>query len=107
MLLGLLLAGLLALPSPAVQAAPSLSKPVPPPAMNASGWKPRPATYAEKVTRDVPVTMSDGTVLRVDVYQPVDPATGQAVNQRFPVLLTQTPYNKSGPGLGFRNDYLV
>ena len=58
------------------------------------------------VTEDVPVTMSDGTVLRVNVYRPAN-ADGTAVERRFPVILTQTPYNKSAPQLGFRNDYLV
>ncbi|HEU5033537.1 MAG TPA: CocE/NonD family hydrolase, partial [Mycobacteriales bacterium] len=71
-----------------------------------SGWQPRAATYGVHVTEDVPVTMSDGTVLRVNVYRPArddgSPAPG-----RFPVILTQTPYNKSAPQLGFRNDFLV
>jgi putative CocE/NonD family hydrolase len=72
----------------------------------ASGWKPRPATYGVHVTEDVGVTMSDGTVLRVNVYRPAK-ADGSPVDRRFPVVLTQTPYNKSAPRLGFRNDYLV
>ncbi len=72
----------------------------------AAGWQERPATYGVHVTEDVPVTMSDGTVLRVNVYRPAN-ADGTAVERRFPVILTQTPYNKSAPQLGFRNDYLV
>ena len=71
-----------------------------------SGWRPRPATYGVHVTEDVPVTMSDGTVLRVNVYRPAT-ADGTPVDRRFPVVLTQTPYNKSAPRLGFRNDFLV
>ena len=71
-----------------------------------SGWKARPATYGVNVTEDVKVTMSDGTVLRVNVYRPAN-SDGTAVAKRFPVILTQTPYNKSAPQLGFRNDYLV
>lgn len=71
-----------------------------------SGWEPRPATYGVHVTEDVPVTMSDGTVLRVNVYRPAR-ADGTPVDRRFPVILTQTPYNKSAPRLGFRNDFLV
>ena len=71
-----------------------------------SGWEPRPATYGVHVTEDVPVTMSDGTVLRVNVYRPAK-ADGTPVDRRFPVVLTQTPYNKSAPRLGFRNDFLV
>src|SRR3954465_12180603 len=71
-----------------------------------SGGRPRPATYGVNVTEDVPVTMSDGNVLRVNVYRPAN-ADGTAVAKRFPVILTQTPYNKTAPQLGFRNDYLV
>ena len=63
-------------------------------------------SYGVHVTEDVPVTMSDGTVLRVNVYRPAR-ADGSPAPGRFPVILTQTPYNKSTPQLGFRNDYLV
>ena len=42
------------------------------------------------VDKDVPVTMSDGVILSADVYRPDKPG-------RYPVLLTQTPYNKSRP----------
>src|SRR5689334_79637 len=67
----------------------------------ADGWTPydRPAQFSEVVDSDVPVTMSDGTILRADVHRPDAPG-------RFPVLLTQTPYNKVGP-LGAANTYLV
>ena len=71
-----------------------------------STWQPRPASYGVHVTEDVKVTMSDGTVLRVNLYRPAR-ADGSPVQRRFPVILTQTPYNKSAPQLGFRNDYLV
>lgn len=71
-----------------------------------SGWRPRPATYGVHVTEDVAVKMSDGTVLRVNVYRPARP-DGSPVTRRLPVILTQTPYNKSAPRLGFRNDFLV
>ena len=71
-----------------------------------SGWTARPATYGVHVTQDVKVTMSDGTVLRVNVYRPAR-ADGTPAPGRFPVILTQTPYNKSAPQLGFRDDYLV
>jgi putative CocE/NonD family hydrolase len=68
---------------------------------SAEGWTPydRPAQYAEVVDSDVPITMSDGTVLRADVHRPDKPG-------RYPVLITQTPYNKVGP-LGAANTYLV
>src|SRR5690242_21822179 len=91
-----------ALPVLAVTPGASAASPAGPP----SGWQARPATYGVNVTQDVPVTMSDGTVLRVNVYRPANP-DGTAVAKRFPVILTQTPYNKSAPQLGFRDDYLV
>src|SRR5205807_7413623 len=56
-------------------------------------------------TYDVPVTMSDGVKLYVNLYRPAD-GSGNAVKGRFPVILTQTPYNKNG-ALNFENDYLV
>jgi putative CocE/NonD family hydrolase len=64
-------------------------------------WTPydRPAQFGEVVDSDVPITMSDGTVLRADVHRPDKPG-------RYPVLVTQTPYNKVGP-LGGANHYLV
>ena len=37
------------------------------------GWNPEPATYGVVKEANVPVTMSDGTVLRADVYRPADP----------------------------------
>jgi predicted acyl esterase len=52
--------------------------------------------------RDVALKMRDGVVLRADVRRPAD-ASGNAVNGRFPVVLTQTPYNKQSgnvPGGG-------
>jgi uncharacterized protein len=49
----------------------------------------RPAQYATVTDKDVPITMRDGTVLRANVLRPDAPG-------RFPVLVTQTPYNKDG-----------
>jgi uncharacterized protein len=72
----------------------------------AQAWAPRPATYGVVKQTNVPVTMSDGVRLYADVVRPAlkdgSPAPG-----RFPVVLTQTPYNKSAPQLNFENDYLV
>lgn len=42
---------------------------------------------------DVPITMSDGTVLKSNVYRPAD-ASGNAVDARMPVILNLTPYTK-------------
>jgi uncharacterized protein len=47
----------------------------------------RPAQYTTVTDKDVPITMSDGTVLKANVERPDAPGT-------FPVLLTQTPYGK-------------
>jgi putative CocE/NonD family hydrolase len=59
-------------------------------------WQPEPATYGVAVEQNVPIHMSDGTTLLADIYRPADPATGQPALGRFPVILAQTPYRKSG-----------
>ena len=48
---------------------------------------------------DVPIEMRDGVTLRANVYRPDEPG-------RYPVIVTQTPYNK-GTALGSANEYLV
>jgi len=66
-----------------------------------SRWQPEAATYGAGADNDVPVTMSDGTVLRVNIIYPTDLKTGQEAAGPFPVLLTQTPYGKgSGAAAG-------
>jgi putative CocE/NonD family hydrolase len=50
--------------------------------------------------------MSDGVRLFADVLRPAQP-DGSPAPGRFPVILTQTPYNKNSPQLNFQNDYLV
>ncbi len=42
---------------------------------------------------DVPITMSDGTVLKGNVYRPAD-AAGHPVDTRTPVVVNMTPYTK-------------
>jgi putative CocE/NonD family hydrolase len=88
-LLTLLAAALVAPPSPAA-AAPSV-------------WSPRPEEHPGTVVRrDLPIPMSDGTVLRGDLTLPADSA-GDAVPGRWPVVVTITAYNKvmqSLPGAG-------
>lgn len=42
---------------------------------------------------DVPITMSDGTVLKSNVYRPAD-AAGNAVDTQTPVIVNMTPYTK-------------
>ncbi|MEE3851937.1 CocE/NonD family hydrolase [Gordonia sp. LSe1-13] len=45
------------------------------------------------VTWDVPIRMSDGTVLRANVYRPADQA-GRATAKKHPVIVNMTPYTK-------------
>ncbi|MFA5889868.1 MAG: CocE/NonD family hydrolase [Actinomycetota bacterium] len=71
----------------------------------AQEWTPRPATYGSYLERDVRITMSDGARLSADVYHPADLDTGNPAAGLFPVLLTQTPYNKNG--LNWLAPYLV
>jgi putative CocE/NonD family hydrolase len=92
---------------------PAIASPAPQAhAAQRAGWEPRPATYPGTVTQtDLAIPMSDGTVLRGDLVLPAD-ADGNAVDQRFPVIVTITAYNKSsgslGGGLtGGSPDYLV
>ncbi|MDQ1680057.1 MAG: uncharacterized protein QOI42_916, partial [Frankiaceae bacterium] len=73
-------------------------------------WSPGAAVYGVSVTKNIPVTMSDGTVLRVDVYRPSDLVTGAPVQGKdFPVLMTQTPYGKgaSDPAGSGPDTYLI
>jgi len=63
-----------------------------------SRWTPERAVYGTTSQNDVPVTMSDGTVLRANIIYPTDPRTGRVAAGPFPVLLTQTPYGKGSGG---------
>lgn len=76
-------------------------------APSALAWKP-PRPIASKVVKqsNIPVRMSDGTILYVDVVRPAT-SSGKPVRGRLPVLLAQTPYNKNTPSLNFEDDYLV
>jgi putative CocE/NonD family hydrolase len=60
----------------------------------------RPETNGVVVDENVPVTMSDGVILSADVYRPDKPG-------RYPVLITQTPYNKNSAAFPAGNEYLV
>ncbi|MEU8896673.1 CocE/NonD family hydrolase [Nocardia sp. NPDC048505] len=44
---------------------------------------------------DVPITMSDGTVLKGNVYRPAD-AAGRAITEPTPTIVNLTPYTKLG-----------
>lgn len=63
-----------------------------------STWTPGPERYGHRMTKDVGVRMSDGTVLRANVDYPTDLATGAAAHGPFPVLLTMSPYGKDTTG---------
>jgi putative CocE/NonD family hydrolase len=69
-----------------------------------SRWKPEAATYGVGETSNIGVTMSDGTVLRVDEYYPTT-ASGAPAAGPFPVLLTQVPYGKSTAAEPYFNIY--
>lgn len=43
--------------------------------------------------RDVPITMSDGTVLRADIHRPAD-SDGSPTEAPLPVVVVMTPYTK-------------
>ena len=70
------------------------------------GWSPGPEKYGDVVVQNVHIRMSDGVDLVGDVEYPADKATGNPVNGRFPVLLTQNPYVCSVPNSG-SNTYYV
>ncbi|WP_168701697.1 CocE/NonD family hydrolase [Gordonia paraffinivorans] len=53
-----------------------------------------PQPYAGvNTTWDVPIRMSDGTVLRANVYRPAD-ARERPTSKKTPVIVTMTPYTK-------------
>ncbi|MGH3451040.1 MAG: hypothetical protein ACRDQW_09995, partial [Haloechinothrix sp.] len=78
------------------------------PVAQAGDREPGPERYGIAVTRDVPVTLSDGTVLRADIHVPADQETGQPAPGPFPVIVGLTPYGKrqsadAGSGFGGLN----
>ncbi|HEU5037921.1 MAG TPA: CocE/NonD family hydrolase [Nocardioides sp.] len=88
--------GVLVVPLPAAPADAAGARPTDP--AGARAWSPRAEEYPATVTRaDVPIPMSDGTVLRGDLVLPAD-ADGNTVDQRFPVIVTITAYNKQAQG---------
>ncbi|WGY01494.1 CocE/NonD family hydrolase [Nocardioides sp. QY071] len=61
----------------------------------ATPWTPRPAQYdASVTTRDIPITMDDGVILRGDLQRPAG-ADGKPVTTPLPVIVTITAYNKT------------
>jgi hypothetical protein len=51
-------------------------------------WSPGPAHYGVAEQSNVPVTMSDGTILRVNIFRPADLTTGAAVATGHKLRLT-------------------
>lgn len=64
----------------------------------AATWKPEAPIYGIGEHRSVAVRMSDGTLLRANVYFPTDPRTNAPAAGRFPVIMIQTPYGKDTTG---------
>src|SRR3954471_9639254 len=67
-------------------------------APGAPAWTPEQPTYGVGENHNVGVKMSDGTVLRANVYYPTDAKTGQAATGPFPVIMVYTPYGKDTVG---------
>jgi len=57
-------------------------------------WNAGPAQYGVSSAQAQRVKMSDGVELAVDVYVPTDPATGQPATGPFPVVVSETPYDR-------------
>jgi putative CocE/NonD family hydrolase len=68
-------------------------------------WQPGPEQYDVVVTKDIPITMRDGRVLRGAIHAPAIPGTTTPAPGPFPVILVQTPYGKSVDGSA--NEYLI
>jgi predicted acyl esterase len=61
----------------------------------------RPEQYSSYITeKDVFITMRDGVILAADIHRPDGPGP-------FPVILTQTPYNKNQSGSENKNEYFI
>ncbi|HET7683681.1 MAG TPA: CocE/NonD family hydrolase [Marmoricola sp.] len=86
-------------------AVPTTQSPVTATPTARKAWTPRPATYDQVAQKDVPIRMSDGTVLSADVFRPGHGST--PAKGRFPVILSITPYNKALPGTNFAMPSLV
>ena len=75
-------------------------------ASHAKSWKARPATYGVAKQSNVEIRMNDGALLSANVLRPAG-ADGKPAKGRFPVILTQTAYNKEVPALNMEDDYMV
>ena len=58
------------------------------------GYSQREALYEVAATKNQMVVMRDGVRLATDIYRPA--RSGSEVDDKFPVILERTPYNKDG-----------
>jgi predicted acyl esterase len=74
-------------------------------------WSPPAPSYGVVKQAGIQIAMSDGVVLIGDVTYPTDLKTGQRSSEKFPVLLSQNPYNVALGGVPvvtpFSGDYFV
>ncbi|WP_232680245.1 CocE/NonD family hydrolase [Nocardioides sp. R-C-SC26] len=91
--------GPLRVAAPTAVVAADVAPTSPMPAARQSGWTPRPAQYRSTVTtKDLPIRMDDGVVLRGDLTVPA--VDGRAIRGKVPVIITLTAYNKTVLGTG-------
>ncbi|MGW5437220.1 CocE/NonD family hydrolase [Nocardia asteroides] len=78
---------------------PAAGEPAEPPAARWTALHDGPAAYPEvRVERGVEITMSDGVVLKADVYRPAS-AAGVIEDKPLPTIVSLTPYSKLMTGL--------
>src|SRR4051812_32702049 len=70
----------------------------------APAWTPPEPKYGVGEDHHVTVTMSDGTVLRANVYYPTDAQSGKRATGSFPVVMVYTPYGKDIVGKASGNE---
>ncbi len=97
-----------ALPAAVAVAAGLATAPSTPAAAAPPQWQPDAPTWGSSyILKDVPITMSDGVVLRANVGIPTPPGSSAPdPSLHFPVLIEQTPYRKDG-GLFTVDPYFV
>ncbi|MHB8572782.1 MAG: CocE/NonD family hydrolase [Candidatus Dormibacteria bacterium] len=78
-----------------------------PVAVSSGAWAPDATNYGVYTKNDIPVTMSDGVVLRANIGVPLTAGeTAPQAGDQYPVLIEQTPYRKDG-GLFTVDSYFV
>src|SRR5262245_44398330 len=65
----------------------------------------QPSYDAVRFAENVMVPMRDGTKLATDIYRPT--RNGSLTDEKLPLLLQRTPYNKEGAGLVDRAKYFA